>query len=102
MVAGMLSLALGAWTYLRGKTTRRCMLALLSGMTLAMWTMAIGEWVIVPRQDWPVWFGWHPPESERWFESLREVIAWVWMMLALLAPASLGLLPRARELASGQ
>jgi hypothetical protein len=97
VVAGMLSLALGAWTYLRGKTTRRRMLALLSGMTLAMWIMAIGKWVIVPRQDWPLWFGWHPPESERWFESLGEVIAWVWMMVALLAPALLALLPRPQE-----
>lgn len=97
VVAGMLSLALGAWAHLRGKTIRHRILALLSGMTLAMWTMAIGKWVIVPRQDWPAWFGWHPPESERWFESLREVIVWVWMMVAFLAPALLSLLPRGRE-----
>ncbi|HUT20483.1 MAG TPA: hypothetical protein VM366_15105 [Anaerolineae bacterium] len=100
VVAGMLSLVLGAWAYLRGKTTRRRILALLSGMTLAMWIVAIGKWVIVPRQDWPVWFDWHPPESERWFESLGEVIAWVWMMVALAAPALLALLPRAQEPAS--
>jgi len=97
VVAGMLSLAVGAWAYLRGKTTRRRILALLSGTPLAMWVMAIGKWVIVPRQDWPQWFGWHPPETERWFESLGEVIAWAWMMVALLAPALLSLLPRVRR-----
>ncbi|TEU16688.1 MAG: hypothetical protein E3J25_02690 [Anaerolineales bacterium] len=71
-------------------------LALLSEMTLAMWIMAVGKWIIVPRQDWSVWFGWHPPETERWFESVREVITWVWMIIAIPAPALLGLLPRAR------
>lgn len=100
VLAGALSLALGTWFYLRGKTTRRRILALLSGMTLAMWTMAVGKWIIVPRQDWPVWFGWHAPETERWFESGREVIAWGWMMVAVSAPGLLGLLPRRKEAAS--
>lgn len=100
VVAGMLSLALGAWTYLRSKTTRHRILALLSGMTLAMWIIAIGKWIIVPRQNWPVWFSWHAPENERWFESLGEMIVWVWMVVALLAPALLSLLPRAQRPAS--
>lgn len=97
VVAGMLSLALGAWAYLRGKTARRRILPLLVGMTLAMWTLALGKWAIVPRQEWPVWFAWHPPESERWFESLGELITWAWMTAALLAPALLSVLPKTRK-----
>jgi hypothetical protein len=97
VVAGTFALALGAWVHLHSQTARRRLLSLLWGMTVAMWIMAIGKWVIVPRQDWPVWFSWHPPQRERWFESLREVIAWVWMAIALLAPALLSLLPSAQE-----
>ena len=97
MAAGMLSLALGAWFYLQGKTIARRILPLLAGATLAMWIMAVGKWLIVPRQDWPVWFGWHPVEVERWFESGGEMITWVWVLAALSAPALLGLLPGAKE-----
>jgi len=97
VLAGTLFLALGAWLYLRGKTSRGHVLVLLSGMTLAMWIMAVGKWIIVPLQDWPVWSSWHPPGIERWFESGREVITWVWMMVAVSGPGLLGLLPREKE-----
>ena len=30
-------------------------------------------------------------------ESVREVVTWVWMTIAISAPALLGLLPRAQE-----
>ena len=58
-----------------------------------MWIMAVGKWIILPRQDWGPWFDLHPPESERWFEFTSEVIAGAWMMIAIPAPALLGLLP---------
>ena len=52
--AAWVYLALGGWLYLRLKTNIQRILALIGGVTLAMWTAAIGKWIIVPFQDWPV------------------------------------------------
>jgi glucan phosphoethanolaminetransferase (alkaline phosphatase superfamily) len=97
VVIGVIAFVLGAWSYLRSVTPRRRWLALLLGVTLAMLSMAVGKWIIVPSQDWPQWFQWHAPETERWFESIREIFAWGWIVLALSAPALLSLLPHAKE-----
>jgi hypothetical protein len=92
-------LAFGAAGYLLSKTKTARMIWLLSAVTLAMVTMAVGKFILVPMQDWPMWFQWHSSESERWFESLRSLIELGWILLALLAPYLLLLLPPAKELA---
>lgn len=90
MLACMVCLAAGAWAYLRSSHPRRRIAVLLAGVTLAMLTMGVAKWLIVPMQDWPFWFTGHPPASERWFEALRTIPAWLCMMAALAAPALLG------------
>jgi hypothetical protein len=86
-VASSLCLAAGALLYLRCPQPWQRGMALLSGLTLAMWTAALGKWLIVPAQDWALWFNWHSPQTERWFEAQRTLLEWGWMVLFLLAPA---------------
>ncbi len=102
MTVSLLSLAAGAWGYLRSASSRKRLLALLAGVLLAMLSMAVGKWIIVPRQDWPVWFGWHSVETERWFESLRTLVEAGWILVVISIPALLNLLPRpAQPVSSG-
>lgn len=86
-IASSLCLAAGALLYLRCPQRWQRGMALLSGLTLAMWTIALGKWLLVPVQDWAVWFTWHPPQTERWFAAQRTLLEWGWMVLFLLAPA---------------
>jgi hypothetical protein len=86
----MLWLAGGAWAYLHGTRPWQRLAALLAGATLAMATMGVGKWLIVPLQDWPFWFTNHTPESERWFEALRAIPAWLTMLAALAVTALAG------------
>jgi hypothetical protein len=88
-LACMASLAAGAWAYLRAATPGRRTLALLAGLTACMAIMGIGKYILVPQQDWPVWFSHYPPESERWFESLRTIATWFWAALMVGLPGVL-------------
>jgi hypothetical protein len=90
-ISAFLFLAVGAWGYLRSNTSRKRLLSILAGVTLAMTTIAIGKWILVPQQEWPEWFQWNPPQSERWFESLGTLINLGWMLIVLAAPGLLGL-----------
>ena len=92
--AAILFLAGGAWGYLRSTSPRKRLLSLLAGAILAMTTIAIGKWILVPQQEWIWWFQWHPPQTERWFESLGALIELGWIMIVLAAPGLLGLLRR--------
>ena len=90
----MVSLALGAWGYLRAGSSLKRTLALLAGMTACMAIMGIGKYFLVPIQDWPYWFASHPPEQERWFESLRTIATWFWIVFFIGLP---GLLQSLRD-----
>ena len=63
-------------------------LALVGGATVAMWIVAIGKWIIVRMQSWSVNL-----ESARWFEAVYTISSWIIAIAALIAPASLNLLP---------
>ncbi len=93
-IVSMIFLAAGAWAYLRAPRPGQRLLALLVGVILSMGVIAVGKWLIVPMQNWPMWLTWHPPQVERRFESLRTVAEMGWMVLVISAPALLGLLPR--------
>lgn len=97
-----LFLAVGAWVYLRACSPRGRLLALMAGVAGAMSVVAIGQWLIVPMQDWPVWFGWHPPEIERWVVSLSTLFEMGWMLIALAAPSLVRLIPPKKERPSGE
>ena len=81
-------LAIGAWFYLRAKGQNMRILALIGGVTAALWVVTIGKWTLVPQQSWPVDLA-----SERIFESLRTVGSWIVTIAALMAPVLLKLLP---------
>ncbi len=91
-ISAFIFLAMGAWGYLRSKDSRRRLLSLVFGLMLAMITISIGKWILLPQQNWPVWFSWHHPQTERWFESLRTLIELGWMMIMLAMPGLLGIL----------
>jgi exosortase O len=84
-----LALAAGAWGYLRYRGQAKRILSLVIGVTLAFTILGVAKYFLVPLQDWPIWFENHSPETERWFESLREIATWFWMVLMLLTPVTL-------------
>lgn len=84
------SLAIGAWLYLRAKDQRARIFALVGGVTVAMWIVVIGKWVLIPQQNWPVNL-----ESERIYEPLAAIGSWMVMTIVLIIPALLNLLPPA-------
>lgn len=91
--ASMLAFALGAWGYLRAQTRGGRTLALLAGLTAAMAVMGVGKYFLVPLQEWGPWLPDHPPESQRWFESLGTIAIWFWVALSI---GLIGLLERRR------
>jgi hypothetical protein len=86
--AAFVCLSIGAWFYLRAKGQSMRILALICGVTAALWVVTVGKWILVPMQNWPVNI-----ESERIFESLRTIGSWIVTIAALMAPALLTLLP---------
>lgn len=92
-LVSVICLAVGAWFYLRSPRSRQRALALVTGITLAMWVAAYGKYLIVPRQPWTLWFQVNPPETERWIEALRTLFEWGWMVFFLLAPRILRFFP---------
>jgi hypothetical protein len=98
MIAAWISLAIGCWLYLHSSEPTQRILILLCGATLAMWIVAVGKWFLVPLQNWGPWFEHYPPESERWFESLRTLVDWFCLVVALVIPALLNLLPQKPKL----
>jgi hypothetical protein len=93
-VASTFCLMTGAWLYLRSSQRWKRTLSLLVGITLAMWTAALGLWSGGYWQAWNDWQSWGTLEGERWFEGFRAILAWGWMVIAICAPALLRFLPR--------
>lgn len=86
------------WLYLRNTQPGQKLLALGIGITLAMAIDAIGKWIIVPSQNWSIWFQWHTVEEATQIEVISTVYAWFWVMIVVFLPAWLGLLPRSIRL----
>jgi hypothetical protein len=93
-----ISLALGAWLYLRAKGQKQRILALLGGATGALWIVALAKWVLIPLQKWPMGYPVSPSEATRWVETSMALVSWVGIIILLLAPAVLSLLPPASGL----
>lgn len=89
-------LAVGAWIYLRSRSPRRRILALLAGVTLVYWISAVGKWYLVPLQSWGAWFH-YDYETYCAFEFWRTLAEWGWVILFMLTPALTALLPRIPE-----
>ena len=84
-----ISLAVGAWLYLRSNEKSQRILALLGGATGAMWIIAISYWVLIPLQDWPTRYA----KNFRWTDTSTAIIGWICFLLAMIAPALLNFLP---------
>jgi hypothetical protein len=89
-------LASGAWIYLRSPFPWQRALALLSGLTLAMWVAAAGQWVTVPGENLTLWVQEYATESERWLEVGFTLMQLGWMLLFLLLPRYLRIFPFSR------
>ncbi len=77
-LASLICLAGGAWFYLRTSQGGRRVLALIGGVTLAMWIAALSRGAL-----WEAGSG-----------SLAILLTWVWMVIALLLPTLLRQKPR--------
>jgi hypothetical protein len=88
MVA-MLLLAAGGWLYLRSAHPWQRLLALFSGLTLAMTVATAGKAILYSSPNWPY------PRHFTWqTEATSTVIMWGWLVLVIFAPVLLGSLPR--------
>lgn len=87
-------LAAGAWGYLQNNSQSNRFLALLSGLTLSMFVVWAGKWMLVPRLDWIVWFRADSPKSGQWFEPQQAVIGLAWMVIVIALPYLLRMFPR--------
>lgn len=86
MAAMLLVLAAGTWAFLHSRYPAMRILSLLVAVSLAFTIMGLAKFFLIPVQDWNVWFKGYPPETERYFESLREIATWFWMVAMLLFP----------------
>jgi hypothetical protein len=92
-LASSLCLLTGAWLYLRSARSWQRTLALLAGLSLAMWAAIASQWPVELVQDWGGWLQAQPLAQENWLATRQAILAWMWMVLTLLAPALLKLLP---------
>jgi hypothetical protein len=91
-IACLFFLAAGAWFFLHSATRWQRLLALLSGLTLAMGLAALEGWLVPSQVGWPAWRALRPVETG------RLLLTWVWIVIALLLP---GILLR-RPISPGQ
>lgn len=84
------------WLHLRSAQPRRRLLMLAIGITLAMGVEAVGKWMLVPSQDWPQWFAWHPVPEATLIEVTSTLYHWFWVMVVVFLPALLGILSPSR------
>ncbi len=93
-LASALCLACGAWIYLHGSGIWQRILALVSGMSLAMFATILGRWPLDTRGEGVAWLLGFTPDSVRWPAVRWMVFDWGWALLIMLAPAALGFFSR--------
>jgi hypothetical protein len=93
-------LAAGAWIYLRSPYSWQRALALLSGLTLAMWVAGAGTWVTVPGGNFTAIMHEQAVETEPWFKIGLTLMQLGWMLLFLLMPKYLRIFPFSRGIFS--
>ncbi len=90
---GLVLLA-SVWLYVRNTQLGRKLVILGTGITLAMAIQVIGKWVLIPSQRWVDVLQPHTVEQTIQGEVSSAIYTWFWIMVAVLAPAVLGLLSR--------
>lgn len=91
ILASTLCLAVGAWMYLCSPRPWLRSLALLTGLTLALWTAIASQRPFLLAQEIGAWI----PLGGGRFEPRQAFLLWLGVSLAILAPALLRLIPRA-------
>jgi hypothetical protein len=92
VVLMFLILAAGGWLYLRNDVPWKKFLILIGGMTLSMFTAAVGQAVLYESSQYnsP-----RPYTNFPWWNTVDQtVIAWMWLALIMLLPLAINLLPR--------
>jgi hypothetical protein len=92
-IASLLCLAAGGWLYLRSEQNRRRILALIGGLTLAVWIAALGTWLSLPGAQGSIYALLNPGVAGSVSEAGRVLLAWMTMIIALLLPRFLSRLP---------
>lgn len=97
MFASAICLASGAWFYLHGSNAWQRILALLSGLSLAMLAAFAARWSFIPGSEavtWPLVLVLDP---RRWSSAIWTVFDWGWIFLILMAPVLLRLFKNDRR-----
>jgi hypothetical protein len=87
--ASAICLACGAWFYLHASSWWQRILALLSGLSLAMLAAMAAHWSFIPGTQeisWPLAAILSP---DHWSVSIWSIFDWVWITLILLIPVLL-------------
>ena len=93
MFFGFLVLAVGTWLYLHNKHEWKRFGALFGAMTLAMFIAAAGKAILLPTQEWLVFF-----DSVSWkTEAMYTIRTWIWLALIMLLTSALNLPSRSKE-----
>jgi len=89
--AALGAMMLGAIAYLDQTNHRRRVIALASGITIAMAFAALGKWILLPAQTWDGVTVGRVLDATYRYELASTLAMWVWLMLTILAlPALLG------------
>ena len=87
-----LILTAGGWLYLRNDVPWKKFLILIGGMTLSMFTAAVGQAVLYENSQYK---SPRPYTNFPWWNTVDQtVIAWMWLMLIMILPLAINLLPR--------
>jgi hypothetical protein len=95
-VIGMfLILAAGGWSYLRNDVPWKKFLILIGGVTLSMFTAAMGQAILYESS---LYNSPRPYFNFPWWNTVHQtVIAWMWLVLIMFLPLAINLLPRSRN-----
>lgn len=101
-VASLLCLAAGGWFYLRSHQPRRRILALIGGLTLALWVTALGAWLTYPGARGSLSAVLNTSAAVSGRETGRVLLVWILMVVILLLPGLLARLPLKSRLRGSQ
>lgn len=93
--AALLVMATGAWVYLRTCNSSQRALILLVSITIVMFLVVMGLWMIAPSQPWAASWTATDFDAARWNALSGTIVLWGWLVAIVIAtPALVGLLIR--------
>lgn len=94
VISMFLILAAGGWLYLQNDVPWKKFLILIGGVTLSMFTAAVGQVVLYESSQYnsP-----RPYTNLPWWNTVDQtVIAWIWLVLIMFLPLAINLLPHSK------